>query len=135
MKKRKLWTLLFALLIMGSLIFALPTPALAQDTDPPPEETEEPGASDEDILIFEPQLFLEFPFNQGFKIKLNFGIVFEVPRRLTLFENNILNFFLRFKSSVRPAETAAPTVPEPTATPTPEPTPTPTPEPTAAPEE
>jgi hypothetical protein len=107
MRRKGLLLKICIVVLVAFLVLALPTTALAQDDDPPPEEpVEAPGVSEDDILIFEPQLYLEFPFNQGFKIILNFGISFEVPRRLLLVDNNILNFFLKFESFIRPAETA-----------------------------
>jgi hypothetical protein len=103
----------------------MPARGLAQ-TEPPNEEVEDLEVSDDDILVFEPQFFVEFPFAQGFAISFNFGIKFEVPRRLLLVENDILNFFLRFRSYIIPAETVTPAV-TPAATPTLEPTVTPSP--------
>jgi len=69
--------------------------------------------------VIEPEFFLEFPFGQGFQIAFNFGFSIEVPRRLVLVENDILNFFLRFKTYVIPADGGSTA----TATPAPEVTP------------
>ena len=118
-------TRIFILLLVGISLFSMPARGLAQ-TEPPNEEVEDLEVSDDDILVFEPQFFVEFPFAQGFAISFNFGIKFEVPRRLLLVENDILNFFLRFRSYIIPAETETPAV-TPAATPTLEPTVTPTP--------
>ncbi len=107
MRRKGLLLKICIVVLVAVLVLGLPATVMAQDDDPPPEEpVEDPGVSEDDILIFEPQLYLEFPFNQGFKIILNFGISFEVPRRLLLVDNNILNFFLKFESFIRPAETA-----------------------------
>lgn len=97
-------TRLLTVLIIGMMLLSLPSSVQAQDTTPPPELEEEEGISDADILVFEPTFHLEFPFAQGFQITLNFGIKIEVPRRLLLVENDVLNFFLRFSSYVIPAE-------------------------------
>ena len=112
-------------LLMGALTLVAPAAVFAQDTQPPSVQAET-GTTDDDILVFEPQLFWEFPFAQGFKISFNFGISLEVPRFLNLVENDVFKFFLSFRSFVRPAETVIPVTPAtPTVTPTPEITPTP----------
>ena len=90
--------------LLCTLVLVFPSTAAAQETDPPRELIEDEEVSDEDILVIEPEFFLEFPFAQGFKISFNFGISIEVPRRLILVENDILNFFIRFQSYVIPAE-------------------------------
>lgn len=111
--KRKWITRLCLAALVFTLVLAFPSTAAAQETDPPQELNEDDEVSDEDILVIEPQFYLEFPFSQGFKISFNLGISIEVPRRLVLAENDILNFFIRFQSYVIPAEgeseaTAAP---------------------------
>ena len=126
MINKKCLVMIIVALQMGALTLAAPTAALAQDITPLPVVSEEPGISADDILVFEPQLFWEFPFAQGFKISFNFGISLEVPRFLNLVEDDVFNFFLRFRSFVRPAETVSPVTPAtPTVTPTPKITPTP----------
>ncbi len=105
------------LILIAVLLFSFPATAVAQDTTPP-EVEEERTFSDDDILVFEPEFHLEFPFAQGFEISFNFGLSIEVPRRLMLVDNEVLNFFLRFRSYVIPAE--GPVSPLPTVTPTPE---------------
>ncbi len=115
--RRKWMTRLCLAVLVGVLVLAFPSAAMAQETDPPRELIEEEGVSDEDILVIEPEFFLEFPFGQGFKIAFNFGFSIEVPRRLVLVENDIFSFFLRFRSYVIPAEGTV------TSTPTPEVTP------------
>ena len=111
--------------LIGALTLAGPAVVFAQDTLPPSVQAET-GTSDDDVLVFEPQLYWEFPFAQGFKISFNFGFSLEVPRFLNLVEDDVFNFFLRFRSFVRPAETGVP-VPAatPTVTLTPQVTPTP----------
>jgi hypothetical protein len=102
--KSKWLTRLVLAVLICTLVLAFPSTAAAQETDPPRELIDDEGVSDEDILVIEPQFYLEFPFAQGFKISFNFGITIEVPRRLILVNNDILNFFLRFQSYVIPAE-------------------------------
>lgn len=103
---------------------------MAQTVFPPPEVIDEAETSEDDILVFQPQLYWEFPFAQGFKISFNFGISFEVPRLLNLVEDDVFNFFLRFRSYVIPAESGTPvSTPRPQITPTPQLTPTPENEP------
>ena len=113
MIKTTISTRLLLVLLVSALVLAVPAPAFAQTIDPPPELTKDGDLSDEDILVFEPQLFWEFPFAQGFKISINFGVMIEVPRRLNLITDEVFNFFLRFRSYVIPAEAermpAAPT--------------------------
>ncbi len=122
MKQKKIFVQVFTIVMIGVLTFGLPTAALAQETDPPEQDTRELDDTPEnDILVFEPQFFWELPLSQGFKISFNFGISFEVPRELTLLSDEAFNFFLQFRSYIR--EDAL----EPTETPTPEATPTPEP--------
>lgn len=81
MKNQKTLIQLGILALIGIMIFALPGVVLAQETDPPVQETTELDDSPEkDILVFEPQFYWELPFTQGFKITFNFGISFEMPR-------------------------------------------------------
>ena len=115
--RRKWMTRLCLAALVGVLVFAFPSAAMAQETDPPRELIEEESVSDEDILVIEPEFFLEFPFGQGFQIAFNFGFSIEVPRRLVLVENDILNFFLRFKTYVIQAEGTVTSTPTPEATP------------------
>ena len=117
--RRKWMTRLCLAVLVGVLVLAFPSAAMAQEADPPRELIEEESISDEDILVIEPEFFLEFPFGQGFQIAFNFGFSIEVPRRLVLVDNDILNFFLRFRSYVISAEGESTA----TATPTPEVTP------------
>ena len=121
--KRNVLIRLILLTLLGVVLFSAPSSALAQDTNPPPVLSEDEGISDDDILVFEPELFVEFPFAQGFKLSFNFGFSLEVPRRLMLVDNDVLNFFLRFRSYIIPADPPGSTTPIPT--PTPEVTPTP----------
>ncbi len=127
-RKNRIIKIIVALLITA-LTLSFPVAALAQEVLPPVVQ-DETGISEDDILVFEPQLYWEFPFAQGFKISFNFGISLEVPRFLNLVEDDVFNFFLRFRSFVRPAETSLPTTP---ATPTMAPTVFPTPESTLTP--
>ena len=117
MIKTTISTRLLLVLLVSALVLAVPAPAFAQTIDPPPELTKDGDLSDEDILVFEPQLFWEFPFAQGFKISINFGVMIEVPHRLNLITDEVFNFFLRFRSYVIPAEaerTPAALTPSPT---------------------
>ena len=128
MRTKRIFIQLAVLILIGVLIFSLPTTVLAQETDPPAQgATELDDTPENDILVFEPQFFWELPLSQGFKISFNFGISFEVPRELTLLSDQAFNLFLRFSSYIRedalePTVTPEPTeVPQPEATPTPEP--------------
>jgi hypothetical protein len=91
-------------LLIGSFIFVTPTAVFAQEVEPPTVLTSDFEPSDDDILVFEPQLFFELPFMQGFKISFNFGISLQVPRRLWLVTTDAYNFFLNFRSYVIPAQ-------------------------------
>ena len=97
-------------LLLAGLVLLIPTAVFAQEVDPPTVLTSDFEASEDDILVFEPQLFFELPFAQGFKISFNFGISFQVPRQLWLVTTDAYNFFLNFRSYVIPAqgEDAAP---------------------------
>ena len=109
MNKRTIQMLSF--LLIGFLLLAVPAAAAAQTLEPPPEWDGESGVSDDDILVFEPQIFFELPFAQGFQISFNFGIAIRVPRQLTLVMEDAFTFFLRFRTYVIPAggEVTAPT--------------------------
>lgn len=93
---------LFCLLI-AVLLLALPAAVLAQAPEPPPDWSGESEVSEDDILVFEPQFFFELPFAQGFQISFNLGISIRVPRQLILVDDNVFNFFVRFRSFVIPA--------------------------------
>ena len=110
------------LLLIAMMAFALPGAAMAQETDPPTEGTQELDDTPEnDILVFEPQFYWELPLGQGFKIVFNFGISFEVPRELTLVSDQAFDFILRFSSYIRENAMDQTETPEPETTPTPEP--------------
>ena len=91
-------------LLISILVLVIPTAVFAQEVEPATVLTSEFEPSDDDILVFEPQLFFELPFMQGFKISFNFGISFQVPRQLRLVTDNAYNFFLSFRSYVIPAQ-------------------------------
>lgn len=97
-------------LLIGVTLLALPGAAFAQTPEPPPEWDGNVGVSDDDILVFEPQFYFELPFAQGFQISFNFGISIRVPRQLMLVNDQVYDFFVRFRSYVIPAgaETAEP---------------------------
>jgi hypothetical protein len=122
MKINKLFIQVLTLLLVAGVVFALPGTALAQETDPPQEETSGLDDSPEnDILVFEPQFYFELPLAQGFKIVFNLGISFEVPRELTLVSDEAYNFILRFSSYLRENALEPVETPEADITPTPEP--------------
>jgi hypothetical protein len=91
-------------LLISILVLAIPTVVFAQEVEPPTVLTDDFEPSEDDILVFEPQLFFELPFMQGFKISFNFGISFQVPRQLMLVTTDAYNFFLSFRSYVIPAQ-------------------------------
>ena len=122
MKHNKILFQLAIFALIGVMIFAFPSAALAQETDPPAQEPSQLDDTPEnDILVFEPQFYWELPLSQGFKISFNFGISFELPRELTLLSEDAFNFFLRFRSFVRQDALELTETPEPDQTPTPEP--------------
>jgi len=102
--RTKLQIQIFFCLLIGALWLAFPAAAFAQTPEPPPDWTGESGVSDEDILVFEPQFFFELPFAQGFQISFNLGFSIRVPRQLMLVNDEVYNFFVRFRSFVIPAE-------------------------------
>lgn len=122
MKINKLLIQAITLLLIAVVVFALPGTVMAQETDPPQEETSGLDDSPEnDILVFEPQFYFELPLAQGFKIVFNFGISFEVPRELTLVSDQAFDFILRFSSYIRENALEPVEMPEVDTTPTPEP--------------
>lgn len=104
MKHLRIFQLILALLI-GLVLLAWPATTFAQTTPPPIWVGEGEGAID-DILVFEPMLFFELPFMQGFKVSFTFGISIQVPRQLVLVNDDVFNFFLRFSNYVIPASGA-----------------------------
>jgi hypothetical protein len=122
MKTQKRFVKFTVLALIAIMAFALPEVVMAQETDPPGQETPELDDSPEnDILVFEPQLYWELPFAQGFKISFNFGISFEMPRGLTLVSEEAFNLFIRFRSFIREDALEPSETPLPEVTPTPEP--------------
>jgi len=103
MNKRAI-QVLFCLMIAVSL-FALPAAAFAQTPEPPPEWDGFTGGSDDDIVVIEPQFFVELPLFEGFTISFNFGFSIRVPRQLRLATEEGYDFFVRFRSYVVPAGT------------------------------
>jgi hypothetical protein len=103
MNRRTIQTLIC--LLIGLLLLGLPATVTAQAPEPPPEWDGEIELADDDILVFEPQLFFELPFAQGFQISFNIGISIRVPRQLILVTEEAFNFFVRFRSYVIPAGT------------------------------
>jgi hypothetical protein len=99
--RRTLQTLIC--ILIGFLLLVMPATVAAQAPEPPPEWDGEIELADDDILVFEPQLFFELPFAQGFQISFNFGISIRVPRQLILVTEEAFNFFVRFRSYVIPA--------------------------------
>jgi len=107
MKMSKLFIQLSILFIITTMLFAVPAKVLAQETDPPvvQEDTEE---SENDILVFEPRFSWEFPFGDGFKISFHFAISFEVPRQISLVQDEVFDLILNFNSFIRPGALAEP---------------------------
>jgi hypothetical protein len=95
--------MLMVLLVIGGLMLSVPATVIAQVVEPPPLWQGDDEVDQNDILVFEPQLFFELPFTQGFKISFNLGISFQVPRQLNFVTNDVTNFFLRFRSFILPA--------------------------------
>jgi hypothetical protein len=91
-------------LLMGVLALAMPVTVSAQEIFPPPEWQGDGEVSENDILVFEPQLFFELPFAQGFRISFNFGFSLQVPRQLTFLTNEAYDLLLRFRSYIIPAQ-------------------------------
>ena len=122
MKTKKILVKLSIFALIAIMAFSLPEVVMAQETDPPGQETPELDDSPEnDILVFEPQFYWELPFTQGFKITFNFGISFEMPRGLTLVSEEAFNLFIRFRSFIREDALDPVETPQPEVTPTPEP--------------
>jgi len=101
MNKRAIQFLLCLMIVFSML--AIPAAAAAQIPEPPPEWDGFTAASDDDVLVIEPQFFFELPIVEGFTISFNFGFSFRVPRQLTLVTEEGYNFFVRFRSYVVPA--------------------------------
>ena len=97
-------------ILIAACLLAAPAAAFAQEIQPPPTWTGDQAVSDEDLLVFEPQFFFELPFADGFQISINFGFSIRVPRRLMLVDQDVYNFFVKFRSYVIPGggETTTP---------------------------
>lgn len=90
--------------LIAACLLAAPAAAFAQEIQPPPTWTGDQTAANDDVIVFEPQFVFELPFVQGFKISVNFGFSIQVPRQLMLAEENVYNFFIRFRSYVIPGQ-------------------------------
>lgn len=101
MKLSKLFVQLSIFFVIVTMLFSLPAMVFAQETDPPvePEDTE---ISENDILVFEPRFSWEFPFGDGFKIAFHFAISFEVPRQISLVQDEVFDLILNFSSFIKP---------------------------------
>ena len=103
MRKNLTIQLLLCLLI-SALLLASPAAAFAQEVEQPPTWTGDQAALNDDLIVFEPQFVFELPFLGGFKISFNFGFSIQVPRQLMLSEENVFNFFVRFRSYIIPGQ-------------------------------
>ena len=101
MKMSKLLIQILILFVITTLLFSVPAEVFAQETDPPVEQ-EDPEESENDILVFEPRFSWEFPFGDGFKISFHFAISFEVPRQISLVQDEVFDLILNFNSFIRP---------------------------------
>ena len=107
MKKRQ-WLIRFSMMfLVAALMFSLPAAVFAQETDPP-VAPEDPETSANDILVFEPRFSWEFPFGDGFKIAFHFAISFEVPRQISLVQDEVFDLILNFSSFIKPGALAEP---------------------------
>jgi hypothetical protein len=96
-------------LLIGALLLAAPAAAFAQEVQPPPIWTGDQTLANDDLIVFEPQFVFELPFMEGFKTSFNFGFTFQVPRHLMLVEEDVYNFFVRFRSYIIPGQGEAST--------------------------
>lgn len=100
--KKKQWFVRFLMMfLVAALLFSLPATVFAQETDPP-VAPDDPEISENDILVFEPRFSWEFPFGDGFKIAFHFSISFEVPRQISLVQDEVFDLILNFNSFIRP---------------------------------